>query len=215
MTAAGYDTTRDAILTAARALFLTSGYHKTTMRTIARAAGISTGPLYHHFASKAEIFFHICLQGHDRLFAAFTAAAGSGEAAGLRLRTMFLAYWDFFATEPELFAILHLADNPLAGIDLPAGLQEKYDGLGRRIVALMEGVIREGVAAGELRAFDPPSLALFLIAAAEGVFQAHKSGALHDAGTGLDALIATAAGVIGHGMVLIPAAPPSPGIECR
>ncbi len=210
--AAGPDTTRDAILTAARALFLTSGYHKTTMRTIARAAGISTGPLYHHFASKTEIFFHICGQGYGRLLAGFAAAAGNGEAAGLRLRAMFLAYWDFFHTEPELFAILHLAGNPLAGIDLPAELREKLDGFHRQIIALMESVIREGIVAGELRAFDPPSLALFLHSVAEGVFQAHKSGAIQGAGATLDAMIATAVGVLGHGMVLIPAAPDHP---CR
>lgn len=207
MTTASPDTTPDTILTAARVLFLTRGYHKTAMRTIAQEAGISTGPLYFHFTSKAEIFFHICRQGYDRLLAAFARAADSGDAAGLRLRAMFLAYWEFFHTEPELFAILHLAENPMAGIDLPAEPREKLAGLHRQIIALMEGVIREGIAAGQLRAFDPPSLALFLHSVAEGVFRAHKSGALRDAGTTLDAMIATAVGVIGHGMVLIPAAP--------
>jgi AcrR family transcriptional regulator len=207
MTAPGSDTTRDAILDAARTLFLTRGYHKTSMRTIAGAVGISTGPLYFHFASKAEIFFHICTQSYSRLLAAFAAAAGSGEHAGLRLRAMFLAYWDFFATEPELFAILHLAENPMAGIDLPPDLRQKLAGGHRRIIAVMEDVIAEGIAAGQLRAFDPSTLALFLHAVAEGVFQALRSGALDDAGTGLDAMIATAVGVIGHGMVLLPPPP--------
>ncbi|MDT8901552.1 TetR/AcrR family transcriptional regulator [Anaeroselena agilis] len=204
MTTAASPDTRDAILKAARVLFLTRGYHKTAMRTIARAAGISTGPLYFHFANKAEIFFHICLQANNRLLAAFTAAAGSGEAAGLRLRAMFLAHWDFFTTEPELFAILHLAENPMAGIDLPPELREKLTSLRHQLIAVMETVIREGIAAGELRAFDPPALALLLHSVADGVFQSHKSGALKDAGVGLDALIATAIGVLGHGMVLIP-----------
>ncbi len=212
MIPSGQDTTRDAILTAARALFLAGGYHKTAMRTIAEAAGISTGPLYFHFASKAEIFYHICRQGYGRLIAAFAAAASGGDAAGLKLRAMFLAYWDFFHREPELFAILHLAENPMAGIDLPPDLREKLDSLHRQVIAGMETVIRQGIAAGELRDFDPPSLALFLHSVAEGVFRAHKSGALKDAGTELETMIATAVGVIGHGMVLIPAAPQQP---CR
>lgn len=41
--------THALILQQARALFLSQGYHNTTMRTIAEAAGISTGPLYFHF----------------------------------------------------------------------------------------------------------------------------------------------------------------------
>ena len=48
--------TREAILEAARALFLRQGYHATGMREIAREAGISLGAAYNHFASKEEIF---------------------------------------------------------------------------------------------------------------------------------------------------------------
>lgn len=48
--------TREAILEAARHLFLRQGYHATGMREIARESGISLGAVYNHFSSKEEIF---------------------------------------------------------------------------------------------------------------------------------------------------------------
>jgi AcrR family transcriptional regulator len=47
---------RRAILNAALQLFSTQGFRSTSTRDIARAAGISTGALYHHFADKELIF---------------------------------------------------------------------------------------------------------------------------------------------------------------
>lgn len=47
---------RRAILDAALQLFSTQGFRSTSTRDIAKAAGISTGALYHHFADKELIF---------------------------------------------------------------------------------------------------------------------------------------------------------------
>jgi AcrR family transcriptional regulator len=199
------ENTRTAILTAARRLFLSQGYHKTAMRDIAKAAGISTGPLYFHFKSKGEIFFHICQQAAEGLLAGFRKAAAGDGRAGLRLRNMFFAYWDFFHSEPELFEILHLAENPMSGIDLPAELRKSLEALVLRQPAIMEEVIRQGIEAGEIRPLDPPTLALFLCAVADGVFQAHRSGLLQGSSS-LDKMIDTAVNVLGLGMVLMPTA---------
>ncbi len=48
--------TREAILEAARHLFLRQGYHATGMREIAHDSGISLSSLYNHFTSKEQIF---------------------------------------------------------------------------------------------------------------------------------------------------------------
>ena len=47
---------RDALLDAARAVFLRSGYHGTTVEAIAREAGFTTGAIYSRFAGKADLF---------------------------------------------------------------------------------------------------------------------------------------------------------------
>lgn len=54
--------TREAILEAARLLFLRQGYHATGMREIAHDAGISLGATYNHFTSKEQILQEILVE---------------------------------------------------------------------------------------------------------------------------------------------------------
>lgn len=48
--------TRRRILEAAQALFVRDGYEATTTAKILDAAGVSRGAMYHHFASKEDVF---------------------------------------------------------------------------------------------------------------------------------------------------------------
>jgi len=50
------ETTRKAIVTAARALFGGQGFHATTMEGIAEAIRMAKGAVYHHFGTKEAIF---------------------------------------------------------------------------------------------------------------------------------------------------------------
>ena len=58
------ETTRAAIEDAAVELFITNGYHATSMRQIAEQAGLALGGIYNHFASKEEIFEAIVVDKH-------------------------------------------------------------------------------------------------------------------------------------------------------
>ena len=49
------DETKREILRAAEQLFCQKGYEAASMQEIVRAAGVSKGGIYHHFASKEEI----------------------------------------------------------------------------------------------------------------------------------------------------------------
>src|SRR5262245_34176657 len=48
--------TRQALLEAALDLFAEHGYAGTSMRALARAAGVRESAIYHHFASKESLF---------------------------------------------------------------------------------------------------------------------------------------------------------------
>src|ERR1700723_1791471 len=48
--------TRDALIAAARPLFAAQGFPEAALETIVRAAGVTRGALYHHFADKTELF---------------------------------------------------------------------------------------------------------------------------------------------------------------
>jgi AcrR family transcriptional regulator len=53
---AGPTTTRDAIAAAARELFSTDGYDRTSIRAIARAAGVDPALVLHFYGSKPQLF---------------------------------------------------------------------------------------------------------------------------------------------------------------
>jgi AcrR family transcriptional regulator len=56
--------TRLAILQAAHDLFITQGYHGTSMRQVAQAAHLALGGLYNHFSSKEQVFEAVYLAFH-------------------------------------------------------------------------------------------------------------------------------------------------------
>jgi len=56
--------TRADIIKAAHDLIIQNGYHGTSMRQIAKQAGIALGGIYNHFASKEDIFREVVLAYH-------------------------------------------------------------------------------------------------------------------------------------------------------
>jgi AcrR family transcriptional regulator len=70
--------TRQSLIVAAHNLFLSKGYHGTSMRQIADQAGLALGGIYNHFANKEEIFAAVLEANHPykRIMPALEKAAG-------------------------------------------------------------------------------------------------------------------------------------------
>ncbi len=58
---------RRQIVDAAVQLFIEKGFHKTTTRQIAKAAGFSIGSLYEYVASKEDILYLVCDAIHEEM----------------------------------------------------------------------------------------------------------------------------------------------------
>ena len=71
--------TRAALVEAGYHLFLKCGYHGTSMRDIARAAGIALGGIYNHFDTKEDIFLAILAERHPYMNIIPALQAASGE----------------------------------------------------------------------------------------------------------------------------------------
>ena len=88
------DRRRRQIADAAVQLFIDQGFHKTTTRQIARAAGFSIGSLYEYFASKEDILYMVCESIHAEVergvSAAMSQAAGSRDALAKMIHEYFM-----------------------------------------------------------------------------------------------------------------------------
>lgn len=123
--------TRERILTAATAAFARSGFHATSIRSIAAAARTSTSALYVHFASKEEVLYEITRNGHDELQSRLNESL-TGDDPLHNLESWMHAFVLFHTQEPtvarmvnhELPALTptHLADIERARRDLNKAL---------------------------------------------------------------------------------------------
>jgi len=77
---------REALLAAARELFAARGYDSVSTALVIAKAGVSRGAMYHHFASKRELFEALYIEMEDELMVRLGAAAGgaSSPLEGLR-----------------------------------------------------------------------------------------------------------------------------------
>jgi TetR/AcrR family acrAB operon transcriptional repressor len=92
--------TREQLLDAAERIFLERGVGHATLAEVADAAGVTRGAVYHHFASKAELFEAMVARAEMPMDAAFDPEEASvADALGA-------------VRERVLKALLHLASSP-------------------------------------------------------------------------------------------------------
>jgi AcrR family transcriptional regulator len=104
--------TRDRILTAAREEFSERGYEKTSVRGIAKAAGVDSALVHHYFGTKEQVFeAAVEVAIAPALKARDTLLDGPLEDVGERLTRMFLGLWENPVTRTPLLAIVRSAVN--------------------------------------------------------------------------------------------------------
>jgi AcrR family transcriptional regulator len=98
------EATRARVMQAARELFDTQGYQGTTIREIARHAGVSVGSVFTTFASKYEVLSQVMQDRLDGLYAELDRVVPHlrGPTAD-RLRTLFAIHISFEARQKRLF----------------------------------------------------------------------------------------------------------------
>ncbi|MES5819716.1 TetR family transcriptional regulator [Streptomyces sp. RG80] len=104
--------TRDRILTAAREEFSERGYEKTSVRGIAKAAGVDSALVHHYFGTKEQVFeAAIEVAAAPALGAGDAVAEGPLEGVGERLTRFVFGVWENPATRTPLLAIVRSAVN--------------------------------------------------------------------------------------------------------
>jgi AcrR family transcriptional regulator len=104
------EATRSALMAAARTLFAERGYARVGTEEIVRAAGVTRGALYHHFATKAELLEAVYVEIEGELTEKIVAGALSGKDPLAALRAGAEMFLDS-CLEPEVQQIV-LLDAP-------------------------------------------------------------------------------------------------------
>ncbi|MFF0476186.1 TetR/AcrR family transcriptional regulator [Streptomyces sp. NPDC004284] len=141
--------TRTKLYEAAVTLIAEQGFSATTVDEIAERAGVAKGTVYYNFKSKTELFEELLRHGVSLLAASLRSAAEeTAERGGSRveaLDAMIRAGLVFIDRYPA-FTQLYVAELWRTGRAWNSTLLV----VRQEAVAVVEGVLREGVAAGEL-----------------------------------------------------------------
>jgi AcrR family transcriptional regulator len=139
---------RDELLELAATMFAARGLRATTVRDIADAAGILSGSLYHHFASKEEMVDEVLRGFLDWLFARYQHIVDTQPNPLERFKGLFLASFD--AIEDRHAQVVIYQDE--AKRLLPQPRFSYLEDLNRKQRQIWVDVLQQGIIQGYFRA---------------------------------------------------------------
>ncbi|WP_374575374.1 TetR/AcrR family transcriptional regulator [Phenylobacterium sp.] len=140
------EATRQRVLDAARSLFESRGYEETTVRAIAKEAGVAVGSVFTSFASKSEILSQVMADRLEGLYAELDRLAPClrGSTAD-RLRTIFAFHFSFETRRTRLF-LAHIA----AAYDWTRSAASMPYGRNPQLKQIIFDCLAEGAARGDV-----------------------------------------------------------------
>ena len=135
--------TRQRLLDGAMASFADHGFHGTSTRHIAAAAGMSPAAVYVHYSSKEELLYEISRKGHRELLEIVQAAVALDADATTRLRTLVR---DFIVYHAQNHASSRVVNYEFTRLE-PDHLTEIVEmrvGIDVAITAVLDAGVEEG-----------------------------------------------------------------------
>ncbi|HVU60845.1 MAG TPA: TetR/AcrR family transcriptional regulator [Mycobacteriales bacterium] len=152
---ANWEARRRAIIDTSAGVFAQGGYHGTGIAELCEANELGKGALYHYIGSKEELLAAITDLVMDEVLAGVDRVAAAGGSAVDRLRLLGQEYLDIVVRYPDqVWVLLH---------EFPALTGDRASEFHKRRHAFesaVEQILRDGMAAGELRRIDPRLAAL-------------------------------------------------------
>ena len=159
----GETATRQRILQAAESCFAQSGYNGARLHRIAERVGIQKASLFHHFASKRQLYHAVLDEGFgDTEQTIQQALDGPGDALQ-KLRALAETYVDMVAAHPERSRILL---RQALG-DAPVTIETRES---ERLLRLVAAFVEQAQEAGDLNAIDGVGLVLSVVATTAFLF---------------------------------------------
>jgi len=150
--ASGKRASLDGILDCAEQLFAQWGFGGIGLAEVAERAGLAKSSLFHHFATKAQLYAAVMARLLLRMEAELTRALAAGGPPTERLERWLSAFVDVLAAHPNDARLLlrTMFEDEALGSGLPEA--KDADAALRRIVSSALRLLREGMGTGEFRA---------------------------------------------------------------
>lgn len=152
--------TREALVAAARPLFARHGFGEVTLETIVRAAGVTRGALYHHFADKTELFAAVFESVEGEVAARMGEAIAAGNATDpVEVMRQGAGFWLDACADPEVQRIVL--------VDAPAVLGwTRWTEIGNRYnIGLVRALLTDAVESGRIPPQPVEAMALTMLGA--------------------------------------------------
>lgn len=160
-------TTRAAIETAAVRVFAHQGFAAANIRQIADEAGLSTGSIYRHYASKEELFDALLEQASTGLAAAADQLSGDGDPVDL-IREFTETYLSDLA-KGDGAAEFNMVINQGFTTDTPAGTADRLATTQQTLWRAFAALVRRGQLGGRFAGGDPAKLTAHYFALLSGI----------------------------------------------
>ncbi|WP_088009460.1 TetR/AcrR family transcriptional regulator [Indiicoccus explosivorum] len=165
---------REQMIAGAVMLFKEKGFHRTTTREIAKAAGFSIGTLYEYIRTKEDVLFLVCDAIYDEVHARLDSIL-HGDRSAQTLKTAVSHYYRLIDDMQDEFVVMYQESKSLPKDALQYVLNKEQE-----MVAIFGRLIEESVENGEL-ALTPEEVRLaahHLVV--QGQMWAFRRWALHD-----------------------------------
>jgi AcrR family transcriptional regulator len=170
---------RAQIMDAAIATVNDVGYHRASLAQIAARAGISKSIISYHFEGKEQLLLYVIDEVFTGVEQATRAAVAAADDPAARLAAFARGYLTFVRDHrEEMIAAVEIAVSHRDSDGMPLYLAESDEEN-----ALLEGMVADGVAAGQFRQVDLTVARTTVIHALDGALTRSQI----DAGTDLDA----------------------------
>ena len=146
---------RRRIVEASVELFIRKGYHPTTTREIARAAGVSIGSLYEYVQSKEDVLYLVCDAIHHEMESRMREEVGEAKTAVEILEDAMRAYLQVCDRMQDSILLIYRETASLDSESQRYVLQNE-----ERITQIFADILNQGVADGSFRFEGSDALAL-------------------------------------------------------
>ncbi|NMO01707.1 TetR/AcrR family transcriptional regulator [Gordonia sp. TBRC 11910] len=150
--------TRTRLLESAVAAFADRGFHGTSTREIAAAAGLSPAAMYVHFPTKEDLLYQLSVEGHRSTLGIIDAAIDASADAAGQLRSVMTAFAEYHARNP--------LSTRVVNYELSALTPEHRDAVGRlrrEITTRLRAIVDAGVASGTFHTDDARTTTMALL----------------------------------------------------